>query len=81
MPFYSYRCSKCENTFEEFHSMSIKLTDCVLCQEKECLNRIPGNINVAENSNVGKVVNDFIKSVKEEIKADKERLPKQEYKK
>ncbi len=81
MPFYSYNCSKCEQTYEVFHGMDEKMCDCEKCLEKDSLTRIPGNINVSSVSKTGQVVNEFINSVKEEMKNEKEKLTKQEYKK
>ncbi len=57
------------------------MCDCEKCLEKDSLTRIPGNINVSSVSKTGQVVNEFINSVKEEMKNEKEKLTKQEYKK
>ena len=81
MPLYSYRCSHCELVFEKLHGMAEKLIDCEFCNEKKCLERIPGKINIsATTSNAGKIVKEFIDSAKEELKRDRNKLSKQEHK-
>jgi putative FmdB family regulatory protein len=34
MPTYDYHCSKCDYSFEEFHTMSITLKKCPQCQQE-----------------------------------------------
>jgi len=77
MPFYHYRCSKCEKIFEKFHGMSEKATDCEVCSDKNTLVKlINSNINVGNVSKVGNVVRDFIEAAKEELKENKDKLLK-----
>ena len=81
MPFYSYRCSKCESLFEKFHSMSETPTICAICFEEGCLTRVPSTVNVIQHSDSGQIVKEFIEKTKEETKQEKERLLKQKYNK
>ena len=83
MPTYTYRCEKCDLTFEEFHSMSEVLEKCHKCNSS--VERVVSkNINIKKNHNFsrkkpGNVVKQYIKDVKEEIKQEKKRILTQEY--
>ena len=75
MPKYFYKCKKCEKTFEKWHSITIKLTECE-CEEKGKLERIPRPPRIFDKTKkqAGKIVKEFIKNAKEEIKREKEQL-------
>ena len=85
MPTYRYLCSDCELVFEEFHSMSETVESCRECKSPN-VKRVPSFVsNIKKNNNFhktkpGSVVKDYIKNVKEEVKAEKRRLSTQEYK-
>lgn len=65
MPFYSYRCEKCESTFRVFHGMSETQQSCEVCgqDDPESLTRVYDKISTPitkENSNPGQRVKEFI---------------------
>jgi len=64
--------------------MSETRTDCQKCHKKLCIERIPSLILApvvrAENKKVGSVVENFIKSAKEEVEAEKRALKEVEAK-
>ena len=82
MPRYTYACKKCEKIFEVTHSMNEKLENCNLSDCDGFLKRIPGIINkkIAKNTKTGQEVKKFIEETKNEVKKEKEKLKKQEYK-
>lgn len=82
MPTYLYRCDKCQKDFEYFHNMSEIKTDCETCNEKSLL-KIPvfnGNIKKETQQKVGEIVESYIEEVREEIRLEKEKLKKTEFK-
>lgn len=82
MPRYVYSCSKCNNKFEYFHSISEKKIQCEECKE-ETLFKIPlfsGTIKTESSKKVGSIVEEYIQQTKEEIKHEKEQIRKLEYK-
>jgi len=87
MPRYTYRCNGCEEAFEETHSMSIKLENCVLCEATGSLVRVPSTTFITTSSKmrngdkkVGDVVKDHIETSKSELKTEQEKLKGIEYK-
>tara|TARA_R110000824_G_C15140402_1_gene669955 strand:- start:1020 stop:1286 length:267 start_codon:yes stop_codon:yes gene_type:complete len=86
MPLYTYKCVDCGETFDVRHSMSEKYTDCssVGCTEKKQLVKILKPIVLrkkeTEEQKVGSIVKQHIEEAKQEIKSEKERLQKEEYK-
>lgn len=82
MPKYNYRCKNCEDVFEAVHSMSERLTSCEKCDTIDSLVKIPSSIAVQYRDNkTGKVVDDYIKEAKEEVKQEKEALTSRDYEK
>lgn len=82
MPFYNYRCSKCEEVFEQFHKMVETFSGpCKLCNEENTCLKIPTQITVKQDTGVGKIVEEFIRENKEITEQEKQKLSKQEYKK
>lgn len=80
MPKYNYRCKNCEDVFEAVHSMSERLTHCEKCDTIDSLVKIPSSIAVQYRDNkAGKVVDDYIKEAKEEVKQEKETLTSRDY--
>ena len=85
MPRYSYKCTKCDYQYDTMHSYKIVLTDCPACDGRNSLKKMLNNFTTKiENNNqedkVGSVVKDSIEDFKRELKEEKERLSKQEYK-
>ena len=87
MPIYSYKCLKCECTFEIFHSMSETQDVCKVCSAPGELQKLPPkNTNISKTRNttkpkVGALVNQHIKDAKQEVKREKNLLKSKEYKK
>ena len=82
MPRYAHRCKQCDYSFEIVHSMSEKKKDCPSCNVNDSLVRIPNLVTkkVTQKAKVGDVVKEFIKDAKQEVKEEKERIRKEEYK-
>ncbi len=85
MPTYNYKCSECNSDLEIFHSMSEVAEDCSHCGSKGTLvKQLAKMARVVKgasssNSKPGSLVKQYIKDVKEEVKAEKKRLKSQEY--
>lgn len=82
MPRYIYKCEKCENEYEYFHSMMEKIDYCDYCKEKT-LYKVPsfsGMMKKKFEIKVGSVVDSYISETKEEIRKQKEDLVKKEFK-
>ena len=84
MPRYLYRCDKCKEVFDVFHSITIKHDSCSDINQEECegkLTRIPSfSSYITKNkSSAGKLTNDFINKATEELKEQKEKLTNREY--
>ena len=84
MPTYQYRCEACDTTFDEFHGMSETVDVCGKCGSP-VKRLVSSTFNIRKKSNskkpkAGSLVDKYIKDVKEDIKAEKERLSSQEYK-
>ena len=88
MPRYVYVCKKCEKEFNIAHSIADKL---IVCHEadEECnlsgsLERVPSFFfttnNTQNNKKVGDVVKNSIKDFKEDLRAEKQQLAKEDYK-
>ena len=79
MPRYTYKCDVCGKSFEVFHSISDKLTDCD-CGEEGSLKRIPSlpfHVSTKEGGKKpGQVVKEFIEDTKEEIRKTKDKMLK-----
>jgi len=83
VPIYSYYCEKCEEAFETFHLMSEACEVCDLCEVEGFLKKVPsiiGNFKFVDSSTPGKVVKEFIKNSKQDLKEEKKILRKQEHK-
>lgn len=80
MPVYCYRCPDCQAEFESRHSMSYDSQTCIECGSEQVF-RIPSLSSTkvsVKSSKPGKVVNDYIKEVKQEIKQEKKELRSRE---
>ena len=84
MPIYIYRCDMCDGEFEIRHGMFHKQHHCILCHRTECLVKVPSfRIGGKQTDNKtstqpGKLVDEYIKDVKEEVKKEKKRLQSEE---
>ncbi len=84
MPRYAYRCDFCKETFEITHGMFFELEVCSHCHRHGGLEKLP---NVASlktkkkqhKKRTGQVVDEYIKTAREEVKEEKKRLKDQVY--
>ena len=79
MPTYIYRCEKCDNIVEYFHSYRVKKTTCEKCGEETLKKMLNTPINIKKSlqhhpSKTGEVVQKTIQDTKEEMEKDKQRL-------
>lgn len=85
MPRYLYRCEKCEELFDLFHSITIKHKTCSEINEGcDCdgdLTRIPSFSSYVkkQKSSAGKLTNEFIEKASEELKDQRQSLAGKEY--
>jgi putative FmdB family regulatory protein len=82
MPTYTYRCDKCEVTFEIFHSMSETVDGCEKCAAP-VTKMISKSLNIKKNNNFGKdkpgkIVKQYIRDVREEVRQEKKKMKEQE---
>ena len=86
MPKYAYHCKTCGDDFYAFHLMSEKLEKKEGCKnKKDCsLSKVPSfpiNLNKIDRvEKVGDLVKQHIEEAKEDIKREKEKLKKKEFK-
>ena len=76
MPKYHYRCQKCNDEFDVYHSMSEKKTFCDKCEEDNLLIRVPSFFTTKDKTikgpvKVGSVVKKHIEDAKKEVEEDK----------
>ena len=84
MPFYAYKCEKCEHAFEIFHGMEEELTSCIACESENSLVRIPAEFLSSlkkehKNAKIGSVVESYIADAKKEISKEKKSLKNKTY--
>ena len=82
MPVYTYRCKDCKVCFEARHGMFFEGQRCKSCYSDNVF-RVPSlsEITKREGSSQdrpGKIVDSYIKDVKEEVKKEKDKLKKEE---
>jgi len=88
MPEYTYRCTECDKAHIAKHSIKERLTDCVFCGKPDSLIRVPSTVNIARvitpdpsaPKKAGKIVEEYIKEQREELKKEKQELKTKEYK-
>lgn len=76
MPRYAYHCEKCDNTFEYYHGIKEKISECEVCKEQTLL-KIPlfsGMIKKETKQKTGSIVENYIEETREEIKKEKQKL-------
>lgn len=81
MPVYCYACKNCEANFEVRHRMSFEDQVCIECGSRDVF-KIP-SISIGKNkpsssAKPGKIVDDYIRDTKREIKKEKNSLRKRE---
>lgn len=81
MPIYVYKCRSCKQTFEKRHGMFFQQERCVLCHSEDIF-KVPSiqiHSKPAETkTKAGKIVDEFIKDAKEEVRKEKKKLASEE---
>jgi len=82
MPVYVYKCHDCKRTFEKRHGMFFEQKNCIHCFS-ESIFKVPsieytGKKTEATPKKTGKIVDEYIKDAKEEIKKEKDSLKNRE---
>ena len=81
MPIYCYSCKECEHQFEIRHSMFYDSQRCIKCDSCDVF-KIPSlslyKAPLKSTQRTGKIVDDYIRDVKEEIKQEKHKLKSEE---
>jgi|TARA_R110000851_G_scaffold40535_1_gene102100 hypothetical protein len=91
MPRYIYKCQKCEQVFNVSHSIKEKFSSCEecneSCKEEGGLSRLPSSFttniskeNLNSKDKAGSLVKNKIEEFKEDLKQEKEKYKKQEFK-
>ena len=88
MPKYVYLCNECEGEFEVRHSLRETIEICQFCGITDKLVRRPFPIflnkkkgKLETKNTPGIVVKETIEEIRQDLKAEQERLTKREYKK
>jgi putative FmdB family regulatory protein len=76
VPNYVYECKECGGVFEIFHSISIDLDECKLCNSKNTLIKIPEVPIYLKKNKSGKVVRQHIEDAKQQVRSDKKEMKK-----
>ena len=82
MPKYVYSCANCDGCFQTWHGMKETQESCQLCNESDCLVRIPQLNNrkiISTDQKVGDVTQEFIQDNKQLLSEMKEEARKQVY--
>lgn len=82
MPFYCYRCRDCRKSFEVRHGMFFEGQRCIHCKSEDVFREPQGSLRKKEVSKPvkpGKIVDKYIKDVKEEINKEKDKLKSEEF--
>ena len=80
MPFYMYRCSKCEGQFQIFHGITETKVDCPICESENSLKKQLTAFNIISDTTAdrpkkdGEVVERSIKEYRESLKEQIEQL-------
>ena len=82
MPVYVYKCKDCEEVFEARHSMSFEGQVCTSCNSKNIFRLPQGSLTKAiipsGTNKPGKLVDEYIRETKKEIKQEKRKLRNEE---
>jgi putative FmdB family regulatory protein len=76
MPVYCYKCDSCETSFEIRHSMFFEDQTCVKCGSEQIF-KVPSILDIRKRKTThrpGKVVDEYIKNAKEDLKIEKKDL-------
>jgi len=83
MPKYFYKCQKCSETIEVYHSMNEVKEDCMVCESDKTLKKVPNNITYSsvnkKNKTVGSVVKQSIEELQNDLEEQKQELRSEFY--
>ena len=83
MPKYFYKCNKCESSFQIWHGMKEVQEACQICNQTNCLTRIPQQTFIpkvtVEDQKIGKVTKEYISENAELLKEMKKEARSQVY--
>jgi len=82
MPKYVYSCANCNGCFQAWHGMKETQESCQLCNESDCLVRIPQLNNrkiISADEKVGDITQEFIHDNKQLLSDMKKEARKQIY--
>ena len=81
MPVYCYKCKDCSKEFEVRHSMNFEEQICIDCTSANVF-KLPSlskkKVQVANQNKPGKIVDEYIRDAKKEIKQQKIDLSSEE---
>ena len=81
MPVYVYKCETCKQTFEKKHGMFFEQDRCIHCSSEDIF-KVPSiqimKKTTSTTKKPGKIVDQYIKDAKEEIKKEKRSLASEE---
>jgi hypothetical protein len=82
VPVYIYKCKDCRQTFEKKHGMFFELDRCDLCSGADIF-KVPSiqtvtKVEKRSSKKPGKIVDEYIKDTKEEVKIEKRKLASEE---
>lgn len=81
MPVYCYKCNDCSEEFEVRHSMSFDGQLCLNCDSSSVF-KVPSigqaKVSKKSSSRPGKIVDEYIRDAKKEIKQEKLKLRSEE---
>ena len=80
MPAYYYRCCDCKRDFEVRHGMFFESQKCIFCYSEDVfkLPSISENKVIKSTNKPGKIVDQYIKDAKQELKKEKKSLKTEE---
>lgn len=84
MPVYTYKCCTCKRIFDVRHGMFFESQRCTSCHSDDVFRLPPAGItgisqkSEGSKSKPGKVVDEYIKDAKEEVKREKKKLKSEE---
>jgi putative FmdB family regulatory protein len=76
MPAYYYRCHDCKKDFEARHGMFFEGQKCIFCYSENIfkLPSLSENKATKKTNKAGKIVDQYIKDAKQELKKEKKSL-------
>jgi putative FmdB family regulatory protein len=72
MPKYLYKCQKCSQTLEVYHSMNEVREDCTACESDKVLKKMPNKITYSSTEKKDQAIGNVVKQSIEEFQNDLE---------